>query len=178
MTKSQARLKGFSLLEILVVVTIFAVISLVTSQAIILTLIGTHKADTISKVRQNLDYAIISMERQLHNAKAISQCPNIDDKQISFTDQNNALVTFSCVGTNTQNLPSYIASSSAALTSSDLTITACSFVCNPGTTSAPPFVTINIKAKQLQGTSTISSLSGGQNNAEISITTQVTLRSY
>ena len=159
--------QGFSLIEMLVVLTIFTVIALVSSETIILTLIGAKKAGSISKVRQNLDLAIGQMERQLHNAKSISECPNSDTSQISFADGNNNLVNFSCVGVNNNNQPSYVASSSASLTSSDITITSCSFVCTPGTGNAPPYVTISITAKEINGSS-----------APITSTTQVTLRSY
>ncbi len=169
--------KGFSLIEMLVVVTIFAIISLIASQAIIVTLIGTHKADTISKVRENLDLAMGVMERQLHNAKTISQCQNNNTQQITFTDQNDNPVTFSCVNVNNNNLPANIASSSGTLTSSDITLTACSFVCSPAVGNAPAYVTINITAKALSGSGT-NSITGAQNNSSITSTTQVTLRSY
>ncbi len=169
--------KGFTLIELLIVITVFVVISLITSQAIILTLVGTHKSETISKVRQNLDFAVESMERQLHNAQSISQCPNVDPYQLSFTDQNDQIVTFSCVNVNNNNQASYIASSSAALTSSDIYITNCSFTCTPGNSSSPPYVTIDVTAKQLV-TSGNSSITGGTNNAEVKSSVQVTLRSY
>lgn len=168
--------KGFSLLEMLVVVTIFAIIALVTSQAIILTLTGTHKADAISKVRQNVDFTMEAISRQLYNAKSISQCPNADTSKITFTDQNNNNVTFSCVNVNNSNQPSAVASTSGNLTGSDIVITSCSFVCNPAVGSAPPYVTITISAKQLTATGT-SGITGGQNNAPVTSTTQVTLRS-
>ncbi len=168
---------GFSLIELLVVITIFTIVSIVTSQVIILTLSGTRKAETISKVRQNLDFAMATMDRQLHSAKSVNPCPNPDNQQITFVDQEDNLATFSCVNTNDNNQPSHIASASGSLTADYVMITACSFTCTPGLGSAPPYVTISITAKQLTGAGT-SQTSGGQNNAVVTSTTQITLRSY
>src|SRR5207253_1922062 len=107
--------EGYTLIEMLVVIAVFSIISIIASQTIITVLSGTHKADVISKVRTNLDYAMGSMDRQLHNAKSITQCPNPDNQQLSFIDQNNNTVTFSCIGVNNSNQPANIASASAGV---------------------------------------------------------------
>jgi prepilin-type N-terminal cleavage/methylation domain-containing protein len=167
MKKSQLQ-DGYTLVEMLVVIVIFATIAVVASQTLILTLRGTRKADAVSKVRQDVDYALGSMERQLRGAKVItSACTGTASPQISFTDQNGNIVTFACVGVNGSNQPSSIASSSGTLTSNGITISACSFTCTPGNGSSPTQVTMNITAKDLAG-----------QNAPVSATTQVTLRSY
>jgi prepilin-type N-terminal cleavage/methylation domain-containing protein len=160
--------KGYTLIEMLVVIVIFATVALVASETLILTLRGTRKANAVSKVRQDVDYALGSMERQLRGAKLItSACTGAASSQISFTDQNGNNVTFSCINVNNSNLPASIASSSGTLTSSNITISACSFTCTPGNGSSPTQVTMNINAKDLAG-----------QNAPVSATTQVTLRSY
>ena len=159
--------KGYTLIEMLIVIVVFATISIVSSETIILTLRGTYKANAISAVRQNVDYAMSAMEGQLRGAKRItSVCNSTSSSQISFVDQNNNPITFSCVGINNNNLPASIASSSGTLTANTITISACSFVCTPGINSSP-YVTINVTAKDLVG-----------QNAPVTATTQVTLRSY
>src|SRR5258708_7040639 len=159
---------GYTLIEMLVVIVIFYVISIVAAQTIILTLKGTYKASAISGVRQNVDYALGAMERQLRGAKSItSVCDGTSASQINFIDQNNNPVVFSCVGVNGNNLPSSIASSSGTLTSNTITISACSFVCTASANGNAPSVTMSVTAKDLSG-----------QNAPVTATTQVTLRSY
>ncbi len=149
----------------LVVIAAFAVIGIVASETVILTLRSTSKADSSSKVRQNVDYAVNSMERVLRGAKSItSVCNGSAQSSISFLDQSNNTVTYSCVA----GTPAYIASNSATITSSEITFSTCSFTCTPaagGTTS--PQVTIDVAADDLLG-----------QNTHVSSTTQITLRSY
>jgi len=160
--------RGYTLIEILVVVTVFAAISLITSQTIILTLRGTKKAESISKVRSNLDNAIGSMERQLRGAKSIvSACTGVAAQSIIFVDQNNNQVTFSCIGVNNNNQPASIASGAATLTTSDITISACSFTCSPAVGSNPPSILINVTGNDLTG-----------QNSSVPVVTQVTLRNF
>jgi len=160
--------KGYTLIEILVVVTVFAAISLITSQTIILTLRGTKKAESISKVRSNLDNAVGSMERQLRGAKSIvSACAGAASPTIIFVDQNNNQVTFSCNNVNSNNQPSNIASGSASLTTSDVAISACSFTCTPAAGNNPPSILISVTGNDLTG-----------QGSSVPVVTQVTLRNF
>lgn len=160
--------KGYTLIEILVVVTVFSVISLITSQTIILTLRGTKKAESISKVRTTLDAAVGAMERQLRGAKSIvSACTGAASQSIIFVDQNNNQVTFSCIGVNNNNQPASIASGSASLTTADVTISACSFTCTPAAGNNPPSVLISVTGNDLTG-----------QGSSVPVVTQVTLRNF
>jgi prepilin-type N-terminal cleavage/methylation domain-containing protein len=158
------KLAGYTLVEMLVVVVVFAVIGLISSETIILTLRGTAKADAISKVRNNLDFAVGAMERQIRGAKLIQSCSNLS---MTIVDQNDSLVTFACISPNVNHLPSYIASSSASLTSSNITISSCSFTCTQATSTTPAQVTISVTGQDRQS-----------QNAPVSVTTQITLRTY
>src|SRR6266404_3077009 len=116
--------EGFSLIELLVVVIVFAIIGVVASETIILTLRGTSKADATTKVRNNLDFAVGAMERQIRGAQKIDSsttCNNTAQNSLAIVDQDDNKVTFSCVGENVNHLPSYVASASAALTPVALT---------------------------------------------------------
>ncbi|CAN5325204.1 hypothetical protein BH10PAT1_BH10PAT1_4300 [soil metagenome] len=159
---------GYTLIELLIVIVIFAIISIVASETIILTLRGTYKADAISKVRQSVDSALGSMERQLRGAQSITSCTATS---ISFVDQNSNPVTFTCNNINSNGSASNIASSSGAissnLTANNITISACSFTCTPSSGDTPPYVLMSVTASDLAG-----------QNAPIVDTTQVTLRSY
>lgn len=160
--------KGYTLMEMLVVIVLFGIIGTVASETIIFTLRGTAKADAISKVRNNIDYAVGEMEREIRGASKItSACTGVAASSITFLDQNNSSVTYSCVGINSNNLPSSIASSSASLTSSNITLSACSFTCAPGTTSSPAQVTINLTGQD-----------SGIQTVPVTVSTQITLRTY
>lgn len=160
--------KGYTLIELLVVIVVFSVVAMIATQTIVSILHGAKKSEGISKVRQSLDYSIGAMERQIRLAKKItSACDGTAKSSISFNDQSDNPVTFSCININQNNQLSSIASSSADLTSSEISISGCSFVCSPGTSVVPPSVLISATGSDIAGQ--------GQ---KITVTTQVTLRTY
>ena len=160
--------KGISLIEILIVIGVFAVLGILSTSAVLLSLQGSKKGDAQVKVRENLDYAISIIERQLRNAGNVSPCPNTNPLVISYSDSNDIFSSFSCL-----NVPSagYVASGSARLTSEEIKITACSFVCTAGIQSMPPKVTIDIKAVDAAS-------QGSKEGASVTISTEINLRTY
>lgn len=163
--------KGFSLIEVLVVLTLFGILGVIMSQAVLLTLVGTRKSDSSIRVRENVDFAVKTMERQLHNAIAITDgdCDGSTQKSvINYEDQEGLAASFSCE--NIGGSDPYVASSSARLTSDTVTITSCSFVCIAATGNAPPFVTIALTAED--------AISKGAKGSTVQITTDVVLRAY
>lgn len=161
--------KGVSLLEILVVVTVFAILGIIVTESIVLTLRGSKKSESQVKVRENLDYAVSVIERQLRNADSVSPCPNSDDtKRIDYKDNEGAAASFSCSDVGPES--GSIASGSGVLTGSDVVITSCSFECKKALPGGQPSVEINITAKEA-GTS-------GAETSQVSYSTQVFLRTY
>lgn len=165
---------GYTLIELLVVIVVLAMVSIVATQTIVSILRASKKAEAINKVRQNLDYAVGAMERQIRSAKGITSTCDVagtTSNTISFLDQNGISVTFTCQNPNSSGQQSYIASTSGTLTSNltstEITLSKCSFTCVGGTSSSPPYVVINVEGAETTGQS-----------ASIPITTQVTLRSY
>src|SRR5687767_5643171 len=63
---------GYSLIEILIVVSIFSVIALVVSQTLFSTLKGAAKSEVGSSIKQEANYVIAVMERAIHNARQIN----------------------------------------------------------------------------------------------------------
>jgi len=157
---------GFSLLEILVVLVVFSFLAIVVSQSLLFTLRGTRKSETISSVRENIDFAIAVMERQLHNAELVYPCPNPDDKVLAFRDQNGKAVNFSCLNIGEEG---YVASGSGRLTNDAVAVTSCSLKCNPGG-NAPPSVEIELTGK--------ASGAKGSEASIVSSATTIILRSY
>lgn len=159
--------KGMSLIEIVIVIGIFSVLSILVSQSLLLTLKGSRKTEVVVKVRENVNYALGIIERQLRNANSITDCTN--PLSISYLDDLGNPGTFSC-----QNLSGngYIASGSALtkLTVDSVDITACSFSCTAGSQGSPPSVTFTVTAQDSTAT--------GISNAIVSASKQVYLRTY
>ena len=133
--------KAFSLIEILIVVTIFALLGMLVTSAIALSIKGSQKSETAVKVRENLDYALGIMERQLRGAEAVSGCSG-DGLSVSYTSQEGNLSSFACVDVATAN--GYVASGSARLTSTEVPVSACAFTCLP--TDSPTQIQIDISS--------------------------------
>jgi prepilin-type N-terminal cleavage/methylation domain-containing protein len=154
---------GMSLIEILVVVTIFAILGIVVTRAVILTISGSKKSESLVRVRENLNYAMGVVERQLRNADAITTCPNTDASRIDYQDIYGNSTSFTCAN-------GAVASGSAQLTSSEVVITACSFICQPGLSNNPVSVNVSFTAKDANTT--------GIQRSSVDLTSQIYLRNY
>ena len=140
--------KGFSLIEMLVVITVFAILGVLISQIIFLTIRSTNKNEAAIKTRENLNYAIAVMERNIRYAKSIvtPTCDGSSSLAISYVDiYSNAVGTFDCSS-------GLIASSSAIngvqgevvpITNSDIVVT-CNFSCSTAGINQSPSVEINV----------------------------------
>jgi len=160
---------GISLLEILVAVSVFAVLGILITRSVLLTLGGGKKSESLIRVRENVNYSIGVIERQLRNANSIIDCTNADTSRISYTDQSGNSASFSCVDIATSGAVGYIASGSAKLTSDGVDFTDCSFICTLGDGS-PSSVTIDVEAKD--------ALANGVDNAVVTTTSEIFLRNY
>jgi len=165
--KKFKRAQGFSLLEILVVITVFSILAILTTQAVLLTLRGAKKSESLTNVRENIDYSLAIIERNIRNADSIEECPNSNDSIISYIDENGVATSFSCAS---EDEIGYIASASGRLTSSEVDVTSCSFVCVEGEGETNPAITVSISARD----AVLSAMEGG----EITISTQIFLRNY
>jgi prepilin-type N-terminal cleavage/methylation domain-containing protein len=164
--KNKVKSSGMSLIEILIVVGIFSILGILTTRAIILTIGGGKKTENLIKVRENLNYALGVIERQLRNADGISDCTNTNTLRIDYMDQNGRSASFSCANLGSGTV-GYVASGSARLTVDAIDITACTFRCINGN---PPSVKINMEAKN-------TSISGTENST-VQASSEVYLRSY
>ena len=137
------RQKGVSIIEVLVVVLVFSVISILGTQSILLSLRGSKRSESTIGVRENVNYSLAVIERQLHNADSVS-CA--DSTTINYTDEFSPPgYSFTCNLSNPDD--GYVASGSARLTGGEINVTACTFSCDPGGAGTPPFVMISITAK-------------------------------
>lgn len=111
--------KGFSLIEIIVVVSIFIIVSLVAFSFLSIVLVQNSKISLVKEVRQNGNYALMVLERLISSAKEID-CP--DNQSVSITDINDSSTVIACT-------EGRVASSSAYLTSSEVSVSGCLFTC-------------------------------------------------
>lgn len=172
--------KGFSLIETLVVVGLFALVGIIVSQSTATSLTGSRKADASIKVRENLNQALSVMERQIRSAQSItSTCAagGTTSENISYVDQSGNSAGFSCnpnpncTTTSTTAVSSTSAVSTDRITSTDtLCITACQFVCTRVNSNLPPTVDIILEGRSKEAT--------GVEDTAIRVQTSVNLRAY
>jgi len=169
-------MKGFSLIETLVVVGLFSVVALVIAQATAVSLKGSRKADASTNARENLTQAVNVIERQLRSARNVSaaDCTGLPVSAIDYTDQAGRPSSFSCnsISTScTNTTSSYVASGSARLTTPEtICIIACQFICTPSSANLPPTVEIQIEG--------VNKNTVGVEGASVRLETGVTLRAY
>jgi prepilin-type N-terminal cleavage/methylation domain-containing protein len=165
---SDKREKGVSFIEILIVVAIFSILGVLVGRIILTTLRGSNRSDSLVKVRENLDYSLAVMERQIRNSEGVSPCPNPDTSRVDFRNEEGLVTSFSCVGVGGGS--GYIASGSARLTSEEVDINACSFSCSPASGNVQPSVAISLEAQDANVT--------GIEAAKVTTATTIFLRTY
>lgn len=157
---------GFSLIEMLVVITIFGILTIVSTQAITSSLRGAKKSESLGEVRENVEYALNTIERQLRNAQS---CTPGTSFSLQFVDENGAARSFNCLN----GLNGYLALGATRLTSSKVNIncqTTPVFTCSAIVPNVPQSVTITLKG-------TYAAVQGAE-GATITETTRVLLRTY
>ena len=160
---------GYSLIELLVAISIFSVIILMTTQAIVLSLRSSRKGESLITVRENIDYAFGVMERHIRSAEDPITC-SADEKTLNYTDRWGFPASFSCVGGANDG---YLASGSAALTSSEVIIDCDNtpiFICNIPGGDVPPSVEIEVTGSKAGETAV--------EGAIVSTNTRIQLRTY
>lgn len=162
--------RGFSLIEMLVVVLTFSILAVLSTQALVHSLRGSRKSEAITQVRENADYAMGIMVRLLRSAGSIT-C-SADNKRVDYVDEEGVTARFSCLPSG--STAGYIASGSSdlRLTSSDVYVncTGIVFVCVTPTPPASSSVTISIVAQDAD----LAQVEG----AQVTITSKVILRNY
>lgn len=159
--------KGLSLIEILVVVSVFAALGIIVSRSVISTLRSARKSDSQVNVRQNLNYAVSVIERQIRGANTIDPCPNTSQYAITYLSNERINTSFSCIFPSGDG---YVASGSARLTSESVLITECSFSCTQPNLNSPPVVTVSLTAED--------AVNKTVEGSTVTVQTEITLRNY
>lgn len=83
--------KGFTLVELMVVVGILSIIMLTISQPVASVIKYQRESQTSDNMRDNLQFVINKMEKELKTSSGVS----ISGSELRFTDQNDVKVTYS-----------------------------------------------------------------------------------
>jgi prepilin-type N-terminal cleavage/methylation domain-containing protein len=132
---------GFTLIEVLVVISVFTVLSTVIVAILFTVIRGTKKSDSITVVRQNGEYAIDQIIKKIRFAKSLDypspaggappECSSSGTtvSSVTITNLDLSQTVFSCPGSLTY--PNNISLDGAGLTNSNsVIVTSCSFVCS------------------------------------------------
>lgn len=133
--------KGFTLIEMVIVVSLMGIVAIIATGFLLTTLSGSGKAEVSKEVRQNGNYALSVIENMVRDCLIFkTACPNPEVNSLTIVNPDGGTTVFSC----TQN---QIASGSAFLTSDNVLVSGCEFSCTQSQ-GLPPVVTIKFKVAQ------------------------------
>ena len=138
---------GFSLIEMLIVISSLGLFVLIGSNLLFGTFSGGGKSEVSKEVRQNGEYALKTMEESIKNAVSLESC---DSNQVVVKAQDNQNTTYKVLE-DEENI-SHIASNSSYLTSNKVKVEDFSFDCGELKIGLPPTIGINFKIVQAEET--------------------------
>jgi prepilin-type N-terminal cleavage/methylation domain-containing protein len=163
--------KGFTLIEILMVIGLLSIIGTIAVTVITITLRSAKKTDLLNFANQNGDAALSQMVKNIRYAQTLNSpatcVPTTTVSSITITSfSDHQQTTYSCAG-NT------ISSNSASLLDTNsLTVSSCSFVCSQSSALVPPIITIQyVLAPKTAG-------NFADSNFSLPFQSSVTLRNY
>jgi prepilin-type N-terminal cleavage/methylation domain-containing protein len=137
--------KGFTLVEMLVVISLFAGLAVLVGTMVGSSMKATKKSESAVKVRAELENAAAVVERSLRGAK--KGTVNCNNNIVNFTDQDDISVSFSCSGN-----PLSIQKNGVNLISiSNIELTNCNFDCSRLSTSGVVILNLSGTSKNSVG---------------------------
>lgn len=166
-------LQGFSVMEMLVVIFVFSILGVISTQILALSLRSSQKSESIGEARANVMYAIGVMERLLRNATEIDveKC-NLTPNKLQYINDQGENCFFECQTTEDKG---YIVSGcgldpEVRLTSSKVDIECSQVFSCEETAGVPPSVTILLNGSV--------GLDKDVDSADVTVQTNVQLRTY
>lgn len=150
MKKNSNSQSGFTLIELLAVIFILIIVGTIVGAILVSSLRGTNKANTITVVRQNGNFAIMQMAKMLRYAKTFNKtftCGTLESPSatsaINLAFFDGSKTTFSC-NDSLDIPPNTIASnSSSLLDTTSVSLVSCSFTCSQESPSDFSIIGIN-----------------------------------
>lgn len=160
--------RGFTLVEILAVITVFITVGVVTTGIFLGSFRATNKSNTLALLRQNGSYAVTQFEKMLRFATlnglstdigipaTFSACSNSPGgvltqySHVQITNLDGGVTTFSCTTGQNGNIASASATESLDLLDSSIVtaVDACYFTCARTSSYSPPIVTLHLTVAQ------------------------------
>ncbi len=130
---------GYSLIELLVVIVIFSILAVVGTQIVTVSMRNSNKSESLTEVRENVDYIFNVVSRELQNAQSID-ISNSTPTVVTYYDADGAISTISCVS-------SQIRVNGVRITGTDVTITCSNIFSYEDKTATTPYsVTLSLTA--------------------------------
>lgn len=153
---------GFSLIEMLIVISVLGLFSLIGSNLLFGTLFGSSKSEVLKEVRQNGEYALRVMEETIKTSVGLISC---SPSSVVVKGKNNLRTNFSLK-------EGRIASNSSYLTNNKVKIENFEFDCSEVKPGLPPKIGISFVVSQAQKTNR------PEKKARMSFSSWVTMRNY
>lgn len=174
---------GFALMELLVVVSLFGVISVLGSSLFFNIIRSSSKTRVLTEVKQNGDFAMTTMVRMIRNARKISagSC-GWATNSLEIKNPDGGITTFefcspeNLIASRSGSLP-LLSCTDARLTSDRVKVVSGSFTCEEGDRLKPDMVTIRFSLSQV-GSANPLITPRPEEQAVIDFETKVALRNY
>ena len=128
MSPTKKKYFGFTLIEVLVFISMLIVILSISFSFFLITFNGSSKSGALKEVKQNGEFALSLMEKFALSAKKVECSVDPASPSLTVTMLDGTSTVFSCDGVK-------ISSNSSSLTDSNVVVSGCVFTCtaNPGT---------------------------------------------
>lgn len=141
--------KGFTLVEMLTVITLFVVIGTITMSILLTSFRTSSKTDIVTAIQNNGNYALTQMAKTLRNARGlVTPFPctgGVTTSAITVLTPDDQQVTYSC----NYGSPASIASNGASLLDTSIVaLVSCTFSCSQQSSSDLPTILINFSLQQ------------------------------
>lgn len=147
--------KGFTLIELLIVIGIFAFLGTITLSVLFVTLRESKKTEVSATIRQNGDFALTQMLRNIRYAKSLDSpaacVPTASVSAITITSlTDDAQTTYSCPAGASQTISS---NSASLIDTNAVTVVSCSFTCTQTSLTYAPVIKIQytLRSKNANG---------------------------
>lgn len=138
--------KGFSLIELVIVVGLITLLSLVIASIMLTTIVSSNRIRTITKVKQSGNYVLGQTQALLRSAKSVSSCTTTsgaETGQISIVNFDGGQTEIALDDTDSTRIAS---NSGTFLTPANITVSNFTLTCLPSETE-PTLVKLSFELK-------------------------------